>query len=94
MTRRATVEVFDPTSTQEWPFFKVMLTSDGQSASLPWNEAPILGLRPDLYYCPTVAGLLMWGALSDERTSLSFVRVTVSSNKSAVSMYNLHFTCY
>jgi hypothetical protein len=37
----------------------------------------------------------MWGALSDERTGLSFVRVIVSSIKSIVSMYNyLHFTCY
>jgi hypothetical protein len=61
----------------------------GQSASLSWNEAPIWGLRPDLYYCQTVAGLLMWGALSDDRTGLSFARVTVSSNKSVVSMYNL-----
>jgi hypothetical protein len=68
------------------------VTTDGQSASLSWNEAPIWGLRPDLYYYQTVAGLLMWGALSDERTDLSFARVTVSSNKSVVSMYNLHFT--
>jgi hypothetical protein len=29
----------------------------------------------------------MWGDLSDERTGLSFARVTVSSNKS-VSMYS------
>jgi hypothetical protein len=36
----------------------------------------------------------MWGVLSDERTGLAFARVTVSSNKSVVSMYNLHFTCY
>jgi hypothetical protein len=36
----------------------------------------------------------MWGALSDERTGLSFARDTVSSSKSVVSMYNLHFTCY
>jgi hypothetical protein len=36
----------------------------------------------------------MWGAFSDERTGLLFVRVTVSSNtrKCVVSMYNLHFT--
>jgi hypothetical protein len=34
----------------------------------------------------------MWGALSDERTGLSFAGVTVNSNKSLVSMYNLHFT--
>jgi hypothetical protein len=32
----------------------------------------IWDLRPDFYYCQTVAGLLMWGALSEERTSLSF----------------------
>jgi hypothetical protein len=28
--------------------------------------------RPDFCYCQSVAGLLMWGALSDERTGLSF----------------------
>jgi hypothetical protein len=48
------------------------VTTDGQSASLSWNKAPIWDLRPDLYYCQSVAGLLMWGALSDERTGLSF----------------------
>jgi hypothetical protein len=47
------------------------VTTDGQSASLSWNKAPIWGLRPD-FICSTVAGLLMWGALSDERTGLSF----------------------
>jgi hypothetical protein len=29
-------------------------------------------LRSDFYYCQTVAGLLIWGTLSDERTGLSF----------------------
>jgi hypothetical protein len=48
------------------------VTTDGQSASLSWNKAPIWDLRPDFYYCQTVSGLLMWGALSDERTGLSF----------------------
>jgi hypothetical protein len=43
------------------------VTTDGQSASLSWNIAPILGLRQDFYYCQTVAGLFMWGALPDER---------------------------
>jgi hypothetical protein len=47
-------------------------TKDGQSASLSWNKAPIWGLRLDFYYCQTVAGLLVWGALSDKRTGLSF----------------------
>jgi hypothetical protein len=34
----------------------------------------ILGpaLRPDFYYCQTVVGLYVWGALSDERTGLPF----------------------
>jgi hypothetical protein len=36
------------------------------------NKSPIWGLRPDFYYCQTVAGLLIWGALSDERMDLSF----------------------
>jgi hypothetical protein len=48
------------------------ITTDGQSANLAWNKAPICGLRPDFCYCQTVASLLMWGALSDERTGLSF----------------------
>jgi hypothetical protein len=52
------------------------ITTDGQSASLSWNKAPIWGLRPDLYYCLTVAGLLMWGVLSDERTGLPFAIAT------------------
>jgi hypothetical protein len=48
------------------------IRTDGQSASLSWNKAPVWGLRSDFYYCQTVAGLLMWGVLSDERTGLSF----------------------
>jgi hypothetical protein len=31
--------------------------TDGQLASLSWNEAPIWGLRPDFYYSQTVARL-------------------------------------
>jgi hypothetical protein len=27
------------------------VTTDGHSASLSWNKAPIWGLRPDFYYC-------------------------------------------
>jgi hypothetical protein len=52
------------------------VTTDGQPISLSWNKAPIWGLRPDLYYCLTVVGLLIWGALSDERTGLSFAIAT------------------
>jgi hypothetical protein len=52
------------------------VTTEGQPASLSWNKAPIWGLRPDLDYCLTVAGLLIWGALSNERTGLSFAIAT------------------
>jgi hypothetical protein len=52
------------------------VTTDGQPASLSWNKAPTWGLRQDLYYCLTVAGLLVWGALSDERTGLPFAIAT------------------
>jgi hypothetical protein len=55
---------------------KVMLWPTVPSASLSWNKAPIWDLRPDLYYCWTVTGLLIWGALSDERTGLSFARLS------------------
>jgi hypothetical protein len=64
---------------------KVMLRPTVPSASPSWSKAPIWGLRPDLYYFGTVAGLLMWGALSDERTGLSFARL--SNIRSFVSMY-------
>jgi hypothetical protein len=54
---------------------KVMLRPTVESARLSWKKAPIWGLRPDFYYCQTVAGFLM-GALSDERTGLSFARLS------------------
>jgi hypothetical protein len=44
-------------------------TTDGQSASLSWCQEPIWDF--------TVAGLFMWGALSEERTGLSFTMYNV-----------------
>jgi hypothetical protein len=58
------------------------VTTDGQPASLSWNKAPIWGLRPDLDYCLTVAGLWIWGTLSDERTGLLFAIATGSRQRS------------
>jgi hypothetical protein len=49
------------------------ITTDGQSVSPSWDEAPIRGLRPDFYYRQTVAGLLIWSALSDGKTGMSFI---------------------
>jgi hypothetical protein len=87
-TRRVTVEVFEPASTRVTKYFevKVMLRPTVQLASPSWIKAPIWGLRPDLYYCQTVAGLLIWGALSDEGTGLSFARLNTSI---ALSLYLL-----
>jgi hypothetical protein len=85
------VEVFDPASTRESPTdlpvpylseSESYVTTDGQSAKLSWNKAPIWGLRPDIYYRRTVAGLLMWGARSEERTGLSFTIAAGPSQRS------------
>jgi hypothetical protein len=46
--------------------------TDGQSASLSRCEAPIWAQRRDFYYCQTVIGLLMLGALFDNRKGLLF----------------------
>jgi hypothetical protein len=48
------------------------VTTDGQSANVPWCQAPIWDPRADFYYCKAVSDLLMWGALSDEKTGVSF----------------------
>jgi hypothetical protein len=79
-TRRVTVEVIEPASTQDTESIsksksKLYYDLRSVSQSVLEKKAPIWGLRPDFYYCHTVAGLLMWGALSDERTGLSFTIV-------------------
>jgi hypothetical protein len=53
----------------------------------------IWGLWQDVSCCSTVTVLSMWGAVTNLRTGLSFVRVTVRSNKSFASMH-LIFTIY
>jgi hypothetical protein len=47
-----------------------LVTTDGQSASLSF------------YYSQTIAGLLMWGALSDERTGLTFTIAAAARQRS------------
>jgi hypothetical protein len=66
------------------------MTTDGQSTSLPWNKAPICGLRPDFYYSQTVAGLLMWGALCDDRMDLSF---TIAPGHRQRSHFRVQVAC-
>jgi hypothetical protein len=53
------------------PSSESYVPTDGQPASLSWNKAAIRGLRPD-FISQSCAGLLMWGALSDDRAGLSF----------------------
>jgi hypothetical protein len=48
-------------------------------------SSPILGPRKNLCYYQTAAGLLTWGALSDERTGLSFTVAGGSRQRSLSS---------
>jgi hypothetical protein len=48
------------------------VTTDGQSASLPWNKAPICGPKARSFLLSDSSGLLEWGRFSDERTGLPF----------------------
>jgi hypothetical protein len=73
------------------------VTTDGQSASLSWNKTSVWGLRPDSYYCQTVAGLLMWGTLSVERMGLSFTIAAGPRQRSPHGILNrpsLHGSLY
>jgi hypothetical protein len=84
-----------PWTTSVWRMLpsqrEICVTTDGQLASLSWSKAPFCCLRSDIYYCHIVADLLMWDALSDERTGLSFARVTaVISLLSMCTIYILH----
>jgi hypothetical protein len=68
---------------------EAFVTTDGQSASVSWNKAPIWGLPPDSYYCQTVRGLLMWCALFYERTGLSFPTALALASASTNTKYDL-----
>jgi hypothetical protein len=72
-----------------WSQSQSYVMIDGQSASLSWCQAPIWGLRRDFYYCQTVACLLMWGALSDERTGLPF---TIAAGPSPAEFVTIFYS--
>jgi hypothetical protein len=74
---------------------KIYVTTDGQSASLSWNKAPIWSLRPDFHYCETIAGLLIWGVLSDERTGLSLTIYNIFTFYMLLHecIYNINYYC-
>jgi hypothetical protein len=68
------------------------VTTNGQSASLSWNKAPIWSLWRDFYYCQTVVGFLMWSALSDERTSLPFTVIAGPHQRSYSLLPNTSYS--
>jgi hypothetical protein len=74
------------------PLSQSYVTTDGQSASLSWNKAPIWGLRPDLYYCQTVAGLLC-GALSLTRGRVCRLSESQSAVISLLSVCTIYILC-
>jgi hypothetical protein len=68
------------TPVQNWlstDYAKSKLFYDRRSVGQFINKAPIWGLRPDFHYCQTIAGLLIWGTLSDNRTGLSFTMYSI-----------------
>jgi hypothetical protein len=52
------------------------VTTDGQPASLSWNKTPIWGLDQIFIIVWHLRVSLIWGALSDESTGLSFAIAT------------------
>jgi hypothetical protein len=60
--------------------------SVGQSVLV---SSPIRGLWPDFYYCQTIADLLKWRYLSNERTSLSSTIAAVFAS-AAVLRFESH----
>jgi hypothetical protein len=67
-TRRATVEVFDPTFHQG----QSHVVTDGQPLSKSWCQASS-GAHDQIFITLTVMVLSLWGALSEEMTGLSSV---------------------
>jgi hypothetical protein len=60
-------------------------------------SSPLWNLRPDIIFCLKVAVLSLWGALSDERSSLSPVshcqQYLVHCQKCNI-IYLVHITCF
>jgi hypothetical protein len=76
-----------PASTRNknlWVKVKVLLRLT-VSQSVSWCRTPF-GTHDQLFITVWQTVLLLWGALSDERTGLSFIRIIVRSSKSFVTM--------
>jgi hypothetical protein len=64
------------------------VTTDGQSVSLSWCQAPIWDLYDQILFLSDSYGLFTWDAPSDERTRLSFTMYNVQC-----TMYNIYSDC-
>jgi hypothetical protein len=69
-----------------WDFI-IMCVLKSMSAMLQLTDGQSALVSSPITFCLTVMVLSMRGALYDERMDLSFVRVSVSSNKSVVIVY-------
>jgi hypothetical protein len=69
------------------------VTTDDQSASLSWNKAPLWGLRLDFHYCQTIAGLLIWGALGSNWTTLTVISSRHRSDTENTALLLLRVCC-
>jgi hypothetical protein len=62
------------------------IATDGQSVSKSWCRAPFEAYDQIFSTVWQLRSCFLWGALSDERTGLSFVRVIASISKSFAIM--------
>jgi hypothetical protein len=69
------------------------VTTDGQSASLSWCQAPPEAQDQIVITVRQLRGLLMWGTLSDERTSLLFTTAAGPRQRSHSQVLMLIFYC-
>jgi hypothetical protein len=82
-TSESNCNCMPPHSLRNWTVSQSQshIATDGQSVTKSWCQAPS-GTQIFSYYYLTVTVLFLWGALSDEKTGLSFVYAAGSSQRS------------
>jgi hypothetical protein len=94
-TRGATVEVFEPASNCQFSQSESESNCGWLSVCLSvLVSSPVLGSWPDISYCLTVTVLSFGGALSEERTSLSFVSQSAVLGQLSVCTIFTFYMCH